>query len=365
VSTPSGVLEGGPLRSLWVRVWPVLAPCALVAAFVLVASLAHDSELTRIVMRALIYVVLVVGFYIFAGNSGIISFGHISFMAIGAYVSALLTIPVTQKQFLLPQLPGFLATAHLPFAVAAIVGGLVAAVVAVLIGVPLMRLNGLAAGIGTFSFLIIINVVSSNWDAVTKGTSSLTGVPAELTLGKALLGAVAAIVAAYAYQRSRSGRRLRASREDPAAALGVGVSVVRERTIAFAVSAFFVAIGGALYAQLVGILSPDDFYLSMTFIVIAMLVVGGVGSLAGAVIGVVAVTAASELLLHVEYGIDVGGLHVQAPAGIQELGLALFLLLMLIFRPKGIMAGRELGWPRWRRREPAVPPVGSVEGRRP
>lgn len=352
----------GGATALWIRLWPVLAPSALVAGIVGVATLADDSELTRIVMRGLINVVLVVAFYIFAGNSGIISFGHISFMAIGAYLSALLTIPVEQKEFLLPSLPGFLADAHLPFTVAAVVGGLAAAAVAVVIGVPLMRLNGLAAGIGTFSFLIIVNVVSSNWDEVTKGTSSLTGVPAELTMTKALVGALAAIVAAYAYQRSRSGRRLRAAREDSAAALGVGISVVRERTIAFVVSAFFVAIGGALYAQLVGILSPDDFYLSMTFLVIAMLVVGGLGSLAGAVIGVVVVTAASEGLLRLEYGVGVGGLHVQAPAGIQELGLAFFLLLMLIFRPKGIMAGREIGWPRRRGRGRGAKPVGATEG---
>jgi branched-chain amino acid transport system permease protein len=285
-------------------------------------------------------------------------------MAIGAYLSALLTIPVEQKQFLLPELPGILAEAHLPFAAAAVVAGLAAAAVAVVIGLPLMRLNGLAAGIGSFSFLIIVNVVSSNWDEVTKGTSSLTGVPTELTMTKAVLGAVAAIVAAYAYQRSRSGRRLRAAREDAAAARGVGISVVRERTIAFAVSAFFVAIAGALYAQLVGILSPDDFYLSMTFMAIAMLVVGGVGSLAGAVVGVIVVMAASEALLRFEYGVDVGGLHLQAPGGIQQLGLAVFLLVMLIVRPSGVMGGREIGWPKRGRRSGSAQAPALAEGDR-
>jgi branched-chain amino acid transport system permease protein len=343
----------------WNRYWPVLGPSLIVTAVAVAALLLDQSELTRVAMRLLIFVVLTAGLYMFAGNSGVISFGHISFMAIGAYVSALLTIPVERKAFLLPNLPGFLADAHLPFFWAAVVGGLVAMVVAVVLGLPLMRLNGLAAGIGTFSFLIIVRVVSGNWDAVTLGTGAMTGVPTDLTLPRALLGALVVIVAAWLYQESRSGRRLRATREDPSAALGVGISIVRERTIAFALSAFFVAIGGALYGHFVGILSPDDFYLSTTFLVIAMLVVGGVGSLAGAVLGVVAVTAVAEALLRVEYGFDAGFAHVKAPAGIQELGLAFFLLLVLIFRPKGIMGGHEIRWPRRRRATGAEPAAGE------
>jgi branched-chain amino acid transport system permease protein len=329
--------------------WPLVAPCIVVSLIVLVTEMAQDDELTRIVTRMLINLVLVVALYIFIGNSGVVSFGHASFMAIGAYTTALLTIPVQQKAFVLPHLPGFLADAELSLLPAAIIGGLVAAAIAVVVGLPIMRLNGLAAGIATFSFLIVVHVVLINWDAVTRGTGSMTGVPIDLTPAKALVAALAAMAGGYLYQRSKLGRRLRASREDEPAALAIGVNVVRERTIAFALSAFFTAIGGALFGHFLGIFSPDDFYLSLTFTVFAMLIVGGVGSLAGAVAGTLTVTAAVEALLRLEQGVDIAGVHISGTTGLQETGLALFLLLVLIFRPAGIMGGREIRWP-WRAR---------------
>jgi branched-chain amino acid transport system permease protein len=335
------------VEAAWRQLWPLVAPAALVCLVVLAEALLASDVLTRIVIRTLIYLVLVVGLYIFAGNSGILSFGHISFMAIGAYVGALVTIPELQKQFLLPDLPGWLARAELPLFVAMAVAGAVAAAVAAVVGIPLMRLNGIAAGIATFSFLIIVRVVISNWDSVTRGTGSMPGVPTDTTPARALVAGLAAMAAAYAFQRSRVGRRLRASREDDRAAASVGIHIVRERTVAFALSAFFCGVAGVLFGHFVGIFSPDDFYLSTTFIVVAMLVVGGIGSLAGAVVGTLAVSAVSEGLLRLEAGVDFRVVDVHAPAGLQETGLAVFLLLVLLLRPDGITGGREFGrpWP--------------------
>jgi branched-chain amino acid transport system permease protein len=329
----------------WRQLWPLVAPAALVSLIVLAEALLQSDVLTRIVIRALIYLVLVIGLYIFAGNSGILSFGHISFMAIGAYVGALLTIPQIQKEFLLPDLPGWLARAEVPFFVAAAIAGVVAGLVAAVVGIPLMRLDGIAAGIATFSFLIVVRVVISNWDSVTRGTGSMPGVPTDTTPFRALLCVLAALVGAYAFQRSRVGRRLRAAREDDRAAASVGIHIVRERTAAFALSAFFCGVAGVLFGHFVGIFSPDDFYLSTTFIVVAMLVVGGIGSLAGAVIGALTVSAVSEGLLQLEAGVNFRLFDVHAPAGLQETGLAVFLLLVLLLRPDGITGGREFSWP--------------------
>jgi branched-chain amino acid transport system permease protein len=268
-------------------------------------------------------------------------------MAIGAYVGALLTIPQLQKEFLLPDLPSWLMRLELPFFAAAAIAGVVAALVAALMGLPLMRLDGIAAGIATFSFLVIVRVVISNWDSVTRGTGSMPGVPTDTTPSRALLCVLAALVGAYAFQRSRVGRRLRAAREDDRAAASVGVHIVRERTAAFALSAFFCGVAGVLFGHFVGIFSPDDFYLTTTFIVVAMLVVGGIGSLAGAVVGTLTVIAVSEALLRLETGVDFRLFDVDAPAGLQETGLAVFLLLVLVLRPDGITGGREFSrpWP--------------------
>jgi branched-chain amino acid transport system permease protein len=336
------------------KLWPLAGLAALLVAIVGVASAAPESY-QRTVTSTLINLIVVVGLYVFVGNSGVLSFGHASFMAIGAYASALVTVPLALKHALLPDLPGFLADAHMTTIPAVLVAAAAAAVFSVLIGVPLMRLSGLAAGIATFAVLVIVNVVISQWDALTRGYQSMTGVPTDTTMFGALAWALVAMTCAYTFQESTLGLRLRASREDEVAARSVGVSVVFERTIAFALSAAVVAIGGALYGHFQGTFFPDDFYFAITAITFAMLVIGGITSLAGAVVGTVVVSAIAEGLRHVEQGFDVGGAHVPGRAGLQEVVLALLMLVILVLRPRGITGGRELGVPRFRSRPPKVP----------
>jgi branched-chain amino acid transport system permease protein len=293
----------------------------------------------------LINLILVVGLYIFVGNSGVLSFGHMSFMAVGAYASALLTIPIKQKHFILPNLPPWLAQAEVPTVVAAVVAGLVAMAIALVLSVPLMRLNGIAAGIATFALLVITQVVLSNWDTVTRGTETMLGLPIDTTLYSALAWSLISIVAAYLFRQSRVGLRLRASREDETAAHALGTRVIPERSIAFAVSAFFVAVGGALYGHLYGSFSPDAFYITLTFTTFTMLVIGGINTLAGAVVGTVGVTTLSQLLLQIESGISLGTVSFAAPAGFHEVALAVLMLVVLIVRPQGITGGKEFVWP--------------------
>ena len=116
--------------------------------------------------------------------------------------------------------------------------------------------------------------------------------------------------------------------------------------LAFTISAFFVGIGGVLYSGFLGILSPDAFYLNLTLITMAMLVVGGINSLSGAVLGVVVLSAFIEILLQIESGIDLGGQTLSVPPGVQEIGLGILMLLILIFRNGGITGNREIAWPR-------------------
>jgi branched-chain amino acid transport system permease protein len=112
-------------------------------------------------------------------------------------------------------------------------------------------------------------------------------------------------------------------------------------------SAFFVAIAGVLQGHFLGILSVNSFWLDATFTTLAMLVVGGLNSLAGAVIGVITISTLIEVLRQLEKGVHVGTFTLTAPGGLQELGLAVIMLLILILRPKGIMGNREIPWP-WR-----------------
>jgi branched-chain amino acid transport system permease protein len=342
--------------------WPAASLCILVIVVAMIFG-GGDGELNHAVTAALINLILVVGLYVFVGNSGVVSFGHLSFMAIGAYTSALLTVPVLLKHTLLPKLPHWLAVAHFSDTTAALIGGGVATVFALVAAGPLMRLTGLAAGIATFSLLIVVNVVAGNWTNLTRGQQTMIGVPLDTTVDQCLIWACIAIFLAYVFQQSRVGLRLRATREDEIAARAIGIGVMKERTIAFMISAFITGIAGALYAHYLGSFSASAFYLQLTFMIFVMLVIGGIQSLAGAVIGSVVVSAIAEVLLRLERGADVGPSHVKLPDGSQQIVLALFLLLILILRPKGLTGGREISWPFRRRLDPsgALEPTAPVE----
>jgi branched-chain amino acid transport system permease protein len=338
-------------KALLAWAWPPLVLSAAVAALVLAAGLLSPAT-QRVVTEALIKLSVVVGLYIFAGNSGVLSFGHIAFMGIGAYVASWLVIPPETKEVLLPGLPAFLASAQWPPTLGAAGAGAVAALFALIVGWPLMRLNGIAASIGTFAVLAAVNAILSNWTSMTGGNRSLYGLPPYADRFVALGWALAAIATAWVHQQSRSGFRLRGSREDETAARAAGVNVQRDRLVAFVLGAFFVGAAGALYAHFLGVVVAREFFLKLTFITVAMLVIGGIGSLSGAVAGVVVVTVLSDVLRHVERGVDLGVVAVPARPGLQEVGLAVLMLAILIFRPRGLTGGREIPVPRFLR--PAV-----------
>ncbi len=342
-----GPKVGDIIRSIW----PFLSLATLVVAIAIVVSIGGSAILQRTVADAFIKIVMVVGLYIFVGNSGVLSFGHASFMTIAAYLSAWLTMLPRLKQAILPGLWPFLAGAEVHVIPAAITGGVVAAIFALIIGIPLMRLSGLAASISTFAVLAIIHTVYGNWDAMTYGQGALIGLPIYADMWVTLVWTLLTMAAAFVYQESRFGIALRASREDEVAARAAGINVVKQRLIAFVLSAFFVAIGGVLKGHFLGTLWIADYYLDITFLTIAMLVVGGRASLAGAVIGPLIISAMLELLRLLEVGISIGSTTFSAPPGLRETGVALVMLLILLFRPRGVTAGREVPW-LWTRFEP-------------
>jgi branched-chain amino acid transport system permease protein len=298
----------------------------------------------------LIYLAIVVGLYVFIGNSGVLSFGQISFVAIGAWTAGVLTVPRAQKADVMPGLYHFLVTAHTgnigSFAFAAVVGG----AFAFMVGLPLMRLSGLAAGIATFAVLEITNNIL-NFDAsIGPALNNFASVPPTTGIWQAAIGCFVCIGVAHAYQRSRFGRMLRATREDPAAAAAAGISIYRQRLIAFTLAGALAGFAGGLYVHLQP-LAANDLYLNLTFITLAMLVVGGSGSLLGAVVGALAVngiywffTAAVNSGQH-----DIFGWRFYIHAGTASVVLGVLMVVVLVFRPNGITGSREFSLPRWRR----------------
>jgi branched-chain amino acid transport system permease protein len=246
------------------------------------------------------------------------------------------------KSVFLPDLPGWLAAAEWPPLAGAMAGGGVAAAMAFLVGWPLMRLSGISASIATFAILVITYVVLGNWTSLTGGQNSLMGLPIYVGLWTALAWALAAIAVAFLYQETRSALLLRASREDETAAQASGVHIVRHRLIAFVISGFLSGVAGVLLAHFLGTVRVETFYLDLTFLVVAMLVIGGMRSLTGAVAGALVIAGLTELLRQAEIGVTIGGIVIAAPAGLGDAVLALLMLAIILFRPKGIAGGREI-----------------------
>jgi branched-chain amino acid transport system permease protein len=310
------------------------------------AYLAHSGPLNQTVIDIFIRVILVVGLYVFIGNSGVMSFGHIGFVCLGAYTTAWLTaLPVMKTS--MKNLPQFLHDAHYPFYVGVIAGGVFAALFAAVVGKILMRLSGIAASIATFAMLAVINQVYSNWDSVTGGTGSFGGLPINRSIWPYFIAAVIAIFIAWGYAISRSGLALRAARDEATAAAASGVDIPRERLIAFVISAFLTGAGGALFAHSVGIVTPDTFFLAFTFTSLSMLVVGGMNSLSGAVSGVVVLSILIEVLRWLEKGVIIGGATLSIPLGLQEIAIGVIMIVILMYRPSGLTRNREFGWKGW------------------
>lgn len=303
----------------------------------------------RVVVAATINVVFVVGLYIFSGNSGIMSFGHLSFATVGGYTAGLLVMPTALKEQLIPDAPSVVRSLSLePFS-AVIAAGVAASLLALVVVVPLSRISGLAAGIATVSLLISVRVVASNWESVTRAQKSLTSIPISTTRDRALLWAVVAIFCAWIYQSTSFGRRLRASKSDEVAAASIGVNIPMQRGISFVLSAFFTGVGGALFALFLGSVGPNVFYLDTTFLIITMLVVGGVDSLTGAVAGVLSVSVLAEILRRAEGGDLVGLAEIPARPGTQRVILGSLLVVILLRRSSGIVGANEISWPKRRR----------------
>ena len=153
-----------------------IALIVLVALLTWLVSLGSDV-LVRTATSGLILLLATVALYVFVGNSGILSFGHASFMMIGGYSAGLFVFTAEQKELLLPDLPGFLADVHFSVELAPVAGGVLAAVVAALLSLPLARLSGIPAALTTFAFLGICYEVVPNWTAVTGGPAGLAGIP--------------------------------------------------------------------------------------------------------------------------------------------------------------------------------------------
>ena len=345
--------------------WTLGSLLVIVVIVTVVGNALGGPILTDATATMCVYIVAVVGTFVFNGNSGVFSFGQVGFVAIGAYSAAAFRIPEGTKQALFPGLP----PVTFDPATATLIGGVAAAFVGFVVALLVARVDGLAAALVTFAFLSIVFAIASNLKSITGGQTGLFGVPMTTTPMTALPWVLGAIVVAWAFGETRLCLQLRGTREDEAAAAAIGIGTWRGRVVSFTVSAFLCGISGGMFAQYLGTFNAEGFYLDLSLLTIAMLVVGGARTLSGAVIGAIFLSAVRAWLESLESGFVIGPLQVSAHPGLQDLGTAIALLAVLLFSPAGLTRGREIGplvavtvgrlWRRERDDAPAALPVES------
>jgi branched-chain amino acid transport system permease protein len=336
--------------------WELGGPTLLILA-VPVAGSAMSRALQLQARSILVTTAIVVALYLFIGNSGVLSFGHISFVALGAFAAGLATAPAAVKPTTFPELHPFLAQLQLGNLTSLVLAALIGGLFAFLVGIPIVRLSGLSAGIATFAVLIITNNVLRNWEVIGPGAKTLSLIPTTTGFVQATVGAWLVVVVAHVYQRSRFGRVLRAAREDPSASRAVGIDIQRQRLLAFTLSGTLAGFAGGLLAHLLGSINTQQVFLDLTFLTLAMLVIGGIGSLWGAVVGAVVISTLNSFLAEAERGMNLLGIQFQVPGSTRLVAMGVLMLAMLALRPTGLTASRELAWPFFHRNAEA--PVGD------
>lgn len=280
---------------------------------------APNSYLLNLLVLTSLYVGLAVSYELIAGEVGALSLAHPAFYGLGAYTVAILA-----------------ARYELPAIVTMPIAAILAAVLALLVGIPSLRLSGYSFAIGTLGFATISQLVAKNWIEVTSGPMCVTGVPAASILGASfgslqpfyylILGVV---VVVFLFTRqitvSRIGRTFKAIREDEALASAVGIGSNRYRLIAFAASAGLAGILGGTYAYYINVVCPTELDLSLTLTLLVILFIGGLGSLRGSVLAAILITALPEIfrVAHewrlVAYGVALLVTINLFPGGIEEI----------------------------------------------
>jgi len=319
-------------RSRWLFPTVILAGAILV--FIL-RSTTNDYVLA-IACFAGINIILAVSLNLTNGFTGLFSLGHPAFMAVGGYISAIMTFPVARKTMLLPALPSWLATQQWSFLPAMVLGGLGATLAAFLVGFPVLRLKGHYLAVATLGFIIILQVLITNMESFTRGPLGLNGLPMLTNLWWVYMCVVITVYVCWKVKHSSLGRSMLAIRENEMAAECLGIPLARTRIMAFALGAFFAGIGGGLWAHLVTVITPTSFSVVMAFNLVVMVVVGGSGSITGAAFAAIMLTLMAEVLRPLEESLEA--------YGISEIIIAAGLLLILIFRSQGVFGGQEPGF---------------------
>lgn len=325
-----------------------------VLAMLLAGCLVWQAELFlgdyQIYILKLIFInaILALSLNLIYGFTGMFSLGHAGFIAIGAYVSALCILSPEQKEmmWILEPIIWPFSEVFTPFWVSVIAGGLAAAVFALIIAVPVLRLGDDYLGIATLGFAEIIRVLITNATPVTNGSLGIKGIPNHATLLTDFGWLLVTLIFMVRLLKSNYGNVFKCIRDNEIAAKVMGINVFMNKVLSFCLGAFFAGVGGALLGSHLSTIDPKMFNFLLTFNVLMFVVAGGLGSITGSLIGSTVITILLEWLRAIEEPMNLGFLEVPGIPGMRMVVFSLILLCIILFRREGIMGMREWTWDR-------------------
>ncbi|WMI71691.1 branched-chain amino acid ABC transporter permease [Aminobacterium sp. MB27-C1] len=296
----------------------------------------------RLVILFAITSIVALGVNVTNGYTNIFSLGFGGTMMVAGYATALMTLPPAYKKAVL-HLPLWLEQLQVAFPLALVIAGLLAVVASIILLLPAFRLEGQYFILASMGINIVMGNLAENLRGITHGDMGLRNIPAYTNIWWAYGILLLVIYAIHRLVHSRFGRGLIAISKDQQLASVMGVPVVKYKIISFAIGSFITGVGASLWVHLVLTMNPKAFSLVYVFQVVAMLAIGGIGTLSGPLIGAAILTIGTELLAPVQEGFTFLGCTVPPIFGFVNVFMALLLIVIMIFKPRGLMNGREIG----------------------
>lgn len=318
----------------------------VIGALLVLANHRASEYVVLILNLMAINIIFAVSLNLINGITGIFSLGHAGFIAIGAYTSVLLTLPVQQKEMsylIKPVIPPF-DRIQLPFLPSVLIAGLAAAAFGYIVAAPSLRLIGDYLAIATLGLGETIRIIANNAWSITNGALGLKGIPQYTNLYWSWAWALVTVCFVASLVKSSYGRALKAIREDVIAAKATGINVFSHQVMSFVVGSFFAGVGGALWAHLITTIDPKSFTFTKTFEILIMVVLGGLGSISGSIIGAAIYTVGLEFLRILESPFKVWFINYPGIPGMRMVVLAVILIVLMLFWQRGIMGRNELSW---------------------
>lgn len=307
-----------------------------------------SSMLSSVLQKGAIYSLAVASMNLLTGFTGLFSLGQAGFMLIGAYTYAILTIPESSREAVYQYYDGGIVHFEVPMILAMILGGLVAALFAYLIGLPVLKLKSDYLAIATLGFVEILRAIVQ-WDKlgpVTNGSNILKRFPKYDSILFPFIVVAICIAVIFLLINSTYGRSFKAIREDEIAAEAMGINLAKHKILSFVISSFFAGISGALLAMFQTTIQAKQFTSVMTYEILLIAVIGGIGSISGSIISSFLFIACSEWWLRfLDSEQMIGTFKVPLlRSGFRMVVFSVVIMIIVLFYRKGIMGNKEFSW---------------------